>query len=186
MRADVGEILYEESQIARRIDALAEELSRDYAGKDTTAVAILNGGLVFMADLLRRIPLPLIVESWAVASYHGTQSTGDVTFRHPHPAGLKGRHVLIVDDILDTGITLRAIRDRLIGEAGAASLRICVLLRKEIGRSRPIEADYVGFDIPDKFVVGYGLDYNGFYRNLPFIGVLTAAAIERRREPALR
>jgi hypoxanthine phosphoribosyltransferase len=142
-------------------------------------VAILNGSFIFMADLLRRIPLPLQVDCWSVSSYFGTTSSGQVNFRQTQLADVRGRHVLILDDILDSGVTLRAIHDRLAAESGALSLKICVLLRKQIGQARPIDADYVAFDIPNEFVVGYGLDYNEHYRNLPFIGVISEAAIER-------
>jgi hypoxanthine phosphoribosyltransferase len=182
MLADIRKILYHESTILSRLDEMAHQITEDYEGKDLTAIAILNGSFIFMADLLRRIPHPLQVDCWSVSSYHGTKSTGSVNFRQTQLADVRGRHVLILDDILDSGITLRAISDRLLAESGAASLKVCVLLRKTIAAARPIDADYVGFDIPDEFVVGYGLDYNEHYRNLPFVGVLTPEAIERGRQ----
>jgi hypoxanthine phosphoribosyltransferase len=182
MLQDIGKILYHESTILSRLDELAHQITEDYRGKDMTAVAILNGSFIFIADLLRRVPLPLQVDCWSVSSYHGTKSTGQVQFRQTQLADLRGRHVLILDDILDSGVTLHAIRQRLEAESGALSLKICVLLRKQIGQTRPIDADYVGFDIPNEFVVGYGLDYNEEYRNLPFIGVLTPEAIERGKK----
>ena len=178
MLQDIGKILYHESTILSRLDELAHQITEDYRGKDLTAVAILNGSFIFIADLLRRVPLPLQIDCWSVSSYHGTKSTGQVNFRQTQLADLRGRHVLILDDILDSGVTLHAIRQRLEAESGALSLKVCVLLRKSINQVRPIDADYVGFDIPNEFVVGYGLDYNEGYRNLPFIGVLTPAAIE--------
>jgi hypoxanthine phosphoribosyltransferase len=181
MLEDIRKILYHESTILSRLDELAHQITEDYRGKDLTVIAILNGSFIFMADLLRRIPLPLQVDSWSVSSYHGTKSSGQVHFRQTQLADVRGRHVLILDDILDTGMTLRAIYDRLAAESGAASLKICALLRKNIGGERPIDADYVGFDIPNEFVVGYGLDYNERFRNLPFVGVLTEEAIERYR-----
>ena len=139
---------------------------------------------LFMADLLRRVPIHLQVDCLSVSSYHGTKSTGRVNFRQTQIAETRGRHVLILDDILDSGVTLHAIREYLAAESGALSLKICVLLRKKIDRPRPVDADYVGFDIPNEFVVGYGLDYNQRYRNLPLIGVLTDEAIQRHRLPS--
>ncbi len=182
MLQDIGKILYHESTILSRLDELAHQITEDYRGKEVTAVAILNGSFIFIADLLRRVPLPLQIDCWSVSSYHGNQSTGQVKFRQTQLADLRGRHVLILDDILDTGITLQAIRQRLEAESGALSLKVCVLLRKNIDQPRSIDADYVGFDIPNEFVVGYGLDYHEGYRNLPFIGVLTPEAIERGRK----
>ena len=181
MLADIRKILYHESTILSRLDELAHEITEDYRGKDLTAIAILNGSFIFMADLLRRIPHPLQVDCWSVSSYHGTKSAGEVNFRQTQLADVRGRHVLILDDILDSGITLRAIYDRLAAESGAASLKVCVLLRKNIEATRSIDADYVGFDIPNEFVVGYGLDYNERFRNLPFVGVLNEEAVERYR-----
>jgi len=178
---DIGKVLYHESTILSRLDELAVQITEDYRGKELTAISILNGSFIFVADLLRRVALPLQVDCLSVSSYHGTKSTGQVNFRQTQMADLRGRHVLVFDDILDSGITLRAICDRLAAESGALSLKVCVLLRKQISQPRPIEADYVGFDIPNEFVVGYGLDYNERYRNLPFVGVLTPEAIERHR-----
>jgi hypoxanthine phosphoribosyltransferase len=183
MLQDIKRILYHESTILSRLDELADALTDDYRGKDLTVVAVLNGSFIFMADLLRRVPLPLQVDCWSVSSYHGMKSTGRVSFRQAKLADVRGRHVLILDDILDSGTTLRTIRERLAASSGTSSLKVCVLLRKKIDRPREIEADYVGFDIPNEFVVGYGLDYNERYRNLPFIGVLTAEAIRRHGLP---
>jgi hypoxanthine phosphoribosyltransferase len=125
-----------------------------------------------MADLLRRIPLPLKLDCLSVASYHGgTQTSGDVIFRQIALPDVADRHVLLLDDILDSGITINAIREKLL-MAQPRSVRVCVLLRKIKERARAVDADYVGFDIADEFVVGYGLDYRERYRNLPCIGVL--------------
>lgn len=179
MIENIRKILYHESTILSRLDEMAHEITNDYRGRDLTAIAILNGSFIFMADLLRRIPLPLQVDCWSVSSYHGTKTTGQVQFRQTQLADVRGRHVLILDDILDSGITLHAIRERIAAESGAASVKVCVMLRKQVARQREIVADYVGFDIPDEFVVGYGLDYNEHYRNLPFVGVLTEEAIQR-------
>jgi hypoxanthine phosphoribosyltransferase len=179
MVADIAKVLYHESTILSRLDEMAHHITAEYQGKDLTVIAILNGSFIFMADLLRRIPLPLQLDCWSVSSYHGTKTTGRINFRQTQLADVRGRHVLILDDILDSGLTLHAIKNRLAAEAGAESLRVCVLLRKQVERVQVVDADYVGFDIPNEFVVGYGLDYNEEYRNLPFIGVLNEEAIRR-------
>jgi hypoxanthine phosphoribosyltransferase len=184
MLDDIRKILLHESTILRRLDEMAHEITSDYRDKDVTVIAVLNGSFIFVADLLRRVPLPLQVDCLSVSSYHGTKTTGTVTFRQTDLANFRGRHVLLLDDILDSGHTLHAIADRL-AEGGAASIRTCVLLRKQVERAREVNADYVGFDIPNEFVVGYGLDYVENYRNLPFVGVLTDEAIARGREVAV-
>ena len=178
MHNDIATVLHHETTILSRLDAMARDIMRDYAGKDLTVVAILQGGLILMADLLRRVQLPLRIETISVASYHGgTASSGTVTFLQNRLPDLNGRHVLLLDDILDSGRTLHAICAKLTAECAPASVRICVLLRKRKQRECVVEADYVGFDIDDEFVVGYGLDYDGRYRNLPYIGVLKPEAI---------
>ena len=166
-------ILFPAEVIAARLDELAAEITAFYEGKPLTVVAILNGSLPFAADLLRRIPLTLRLECLSVASYHGgTASSGSVSFLQTDLPYVLRRHVLLLDDILDTGRTLHAVRQRLLAEAAPIEVRSAVLLRKNKPRAQPFEADYVGFDIGDEFVVGYGLDYQGHYRNLPEIGVL--------------
>ena len=172
-----GRVLLSAGAIAARLDALAAEITAFYADKPLTVLAILNGSLLFAADLLRRIPLPLRLECLSVASYHGgTESSGSVTFLQNALPDFAGRHVLILDDILDTGRTLHAVRQRLLGEAAPRSVRVAVLLRKEKPRAQPLDADHVGFDLGDAFVIGYGLDHQGHYRNLPEIRVLTPEA----------
>ena len=172
MLADLARVLYDEPTIHARLDELAGAITRDYDQKELTVVAVLNGSFMFLADLLRRIPLPLRVDCISVASYHGgTESSGRVTFDQLTLPDVRDREVLILDDILDSGRTLDAIQGRLESE-GARSLRTCVLLRKNKSRAKPVDTDYVGFDIADEFVVGYGLDFQEKYRNLPCIGVL--------------
>ena len=172
MQADLERILYDEATIHRRLDELAAHITTDYRERELTVVAILNGSLILMADLLRRIPLPLKLDCLSVASYHGgTKSVGELMFRQIPLPDITGRHVLILDDILDSGMTLATIREKL-DAAGPLSIRICVLLEKKRTRVLPVEPDYVGFEIADEFVVGYGLDYMERYRNLPCIGVL--------------
>ena len=176
MRDDVENILFHESTILVRLDELAAQITRDYGDKELTVVAVLNGSLWFMADLLRRIPLPLSVDCLSVSSYHGgTESSGVVTFHQTSLPDIDGRHVLILDDILDSGRTLHAICAKLSAEAKLLSLKSCVLLAKRKQRAVETEADYVGFEIGDEFVIGYGLDYKERYRNLPFVGVLRHA-----------
>jgi hypoxanthine phosphoribosyltransferase len=172
MQADLERILFNEATILRRLEEMAAQISQDYRARELTVIAVLNGSIIFMADLLRRIPLPLKLDCISVASYDGgTKSSGDVIFKQVALPDIEGRHILILDDILDSGHTLSAIRERL-ETAQPRSVRICVLLRKKKQRSRPVEANYVGFEIADEFVVGYGLDYMERYRNLPCIGVL--------------
>ena len=178
MLNDIERTLFHEQTILSRLDELGAQISRDYDGRELTVIAVLNGSILFVADLMRRIQLPLRLDCISVSSYHGgTESSGTVTFDQTSLPDVAGRHVLILDDILDTGRTLHAIRKRLHEEASALSVRICVLLRKEKVRAEELDADYVGFDIGDEFVVGYGLDYREQYRNLPFIGVLKHGAL---------
>ncbi|HEV8184346.1 MAG TPA: hypoxanthine phosphoribosyltransferase [Chthoniobacterales bacterium] len=172
MQDDLERVLFDEPTILRRLDEIAAQISTDYHDRELTVIAVLNGSLIFMADLLRRIPLPLKLDCLSVASYHGgTRSAGEVVFRQIILPDVAGRHILILDDILDSGLTLNAIRRKL-EEAKPLSVHVCVLLEKKIERAAPVEADYVGFEIGNEFVVGYGLDYMERYRNLPCIGVL--------------
>ena len=177
MRDEIRAVLFRESTIMSRLDEMAVQISEDYAGKDLTVVAVLNGSLMFGADLLRRMDMPLRLDCLSVSSYHGASTTGVVKFNQERLPEVHGRHVLILDDILDSGHTLHAIRDRLQNETNPLSIKICVLLRKDVPRQRELEADYVGFDIANEFVVGYGLDYMERFRNLPYIGVVSDETI---------
>jgi hypoxanthine phosphoribosyltransferase len=169
---DVKKVLIDELVIEKRLDVMAGKILEEFGNEEFVAVVILKGAMVFMADLLRRMPVPLEIECLNVASYHGgTESSGTVDFLDKKLPDLKGRKVLVIDDILDTGRTLHAVGKRL-REHGAALVRTCVLLSKDKERAVEVEADYTGFVIGDEFVVGYGLDYRGRYRNLPYIGVL--------------
>ena len=172
MQADLERVLFDEATILRRLDEIAAQISNDYRDRELTVIAVLNGSIIFMADLLRRIPLPLKLDCLGVASYHGgTKSSGEVIFKQIALPDIADRHILILDDILDSGLTLAAIREKL-ETANPRSVRVCVLLQKRKARTWPVQADYVAFEIEDEFVVGYGLDYMERYRNLPFIGVL--------------
>ncbi len=165
-------VLVSEVAIKKRIKALAEKINRAYRGQDLTVIAIVNGALIFAADLLRQLRTPLRLDCLRATSYHsGTQAGGKPVIVDNLKLDITGQKVLLVDDILDTGNTLFAVRELLLAK-GAASVRTCVLLDKKARRSVPFEAEYVGFVIPDEFVVGYGLDFNERYRNLPCIGVL--------------
>ena len=177
MQQDLERVLFDEATIMSRLDQLAAEISAEYRDRDLTVIAILNGSIILMADLLRRIPLPLKLDCLSVASYHGgTTTSGEIVFKQIALPDVENRHVLILDDILDSGVTLAAIREKLASRR-PLSVKTCVLLRKRKPRRRPVEVDYVGFDIGDEFVVGYGLDYMEHYRNLPCIGVLQKAKI---------
>lgn len=179
MLDDLKKILFREETILARLDEMAEVITKEYRDKELTVIAVLNGSIIFAADLLRRMPLPLKLDCVSVASYHGgTESTGLVIFDQITMPDVMGRHVLIVDDILDSGRTLFAIREKLLAEAKPKSVKVCVLLRKTKERAKPAEADWVGFDIADEFVVGYGLDYQERYRNLRLVGVLRKEMIE--------
>jgi hypoxanthine phosphoribosyltransferase len=167
------EVLNPAESIHRRVDEVAREIARDYAGRRVCVVGVLTGCLIFLADLVRRLQLPVQVHLVQASSYRGAATApGHLELRLDTLPELAGRDVLVVDDILDTGQTL----GRLVAELhrrGAASVRVAVLLRKQHGRQQvELEPDYVGFGIPDAFVVGYGLDYNDEYRHLPHIAVL--------------
>lgn len=172
MDSDIEKILIHEQTILSRLDAIGEQITQDYTGTELTIVAILNGSLIFMADLLRRVRIPLKVDCWSVSSYHGVKSCGEVNFRQQTIADVNNRHVLIIDDILDSGLTLHSIKTKLSSQASPLTIKTCVLLEKTIKRAFDLKADYKCFEIGDEFVVGYGLDYNEHYRNLPYIGTL--------------
>jgi len=181
MQSDLERILFDEPTIQRRLDKIAAQISNDYRDCDLTVIAILNGSLIFMADLLRRVPLPLRLDCLSVASYHGkAQTSGDVIFKQVAMPDVVGRHILLLDDILDSGHTLAAIRSKL-ATANPRTIRVCVLLSKKKERVRYVDADYVGFEIDDEFVVGYGLDFMEQYRNLPYVGVLRKELIAQER-----
>jgi hypoxanthine phosphoribosyltransferase len=179
MRGDLERVLFDEPAIHRRLDDIAAQISSDYRERELTVIAVLHGSLMFVADLLRRIPLPLKLECLSVASYHGNSETsGEVVFKEITLPNVTGRDVLILDDILDSGHTLAAVRETL-ETAKPDSIRVCVLLSKKKQRAREVDTDYVGFEIEDEFVVGYGLDFRGRYRNLPYIGVLRKELLEQ-------
>jgi len=172
MEEHVGEVLITAEEIKEKTAELARQITADYQGKDLLLVCILKGGLMFLADLMRRIRLPLEIDFMAVSSYgDSTESGGVVRILMDLETNIQGRNVLIVEDIIDTGRTLNYITQNL-RTRQPATLKICTLLNKTARRVLDIPVDYVGFEIPDKFVIGYGLDYGEIYRNLPFVGVL--------------
>lgn len=172
MEKDVSEILITGEQIREKTAELARQITTDYEGKNPLLVCILKGGLMFLADLIRQIRLPVEIDFMAVSSYgDATESSGVVRILMDLETNIQGRHVLLVEDIIDTGRTLNYIMQNL-RTRGPASLKICALLNKPARRELDIPVEYLGFDIPDRFVVGYGLDYGEIYRNLPFVAVL--------------
>jgi hypoxanthine phosphoribosyltransferase len=173
LHEDVAEILVSEVEIADKVAELGARISADYAGRPLTLVSVLKGSLPFMADLMRAIELPLRIDLMEVSSYGGssTESSGLVRILKDLSASIEGEDVLIVEDIIDTGLTLNYLIRYLRGK-NPRSLRICTLLNKPARRLVEIPVDYIGFEIPDQFVVGYGLDYGEVYRNLRFVGVL--------------
>jgi len=167
----IKELISGES-IAARIHELAAAITSDYQGKDLVAITVCNGGMIFAADLIRAIPLRMTLDTILLASYSGTNSTGSIMLRSELKTVLTGRHVLVLDDILDTGHTLSQLRD-ILGKQQPASMKFCVLCDKPERRATDFNADYVGFKVPDLFIIGYGMDYNERYRNLPYIGVMS-------------
>lgn len=170
---DIQKVLIEETQINERCKELAAQIEADYQkrGQVPVIVGLLKGSVPFMAELIKRFTFPCEIDFMSVSSYDGTESIGDVRIDKDMDLSCKGREVLIVEDIVDTGRTLREVK-KLLKRKGAADVKVVSLLDKPERRVIEIEADYIGFRVPDEFVVGYGLDYNQKYRNLPYIGVL--------------
>ena len=178
---DVADVLISEEQIRDKVVELGGRISADYAGRAVTLVSVLKGSLPFMADLMRAIQIPVQIDLMEVSSYGGatTESSGLVRILKDLSSSIAGKDVLIVEDIIDTGLTLNYLLRYLRGK-NPNTLRICALLDKPARRLVEIPIDYLGFTIPDEFVVGYGLDYGEFYRNLPFIGVLRRELYETK------
>lgn len=180
MHADIKEILITEEQIKARINELGQELMRDYADKNPIFVGVLKGVVVFYSDMIRAFEAPCQLDFMWISSYEGTHSTGNMIVRQDVSADLTGRHVVILEDILDSGRSLQFTYDYLLSK-GAASVKICALLDKPEGRlpGLTVKCDYTGFVVPNEFVVGYGLDYNEYYRNLPYVGILKPEVYEK-------
>lgn len=171
MEKDVKSVLINQQELKQICKRLGEQITRDYQGKKLLVVSVLKGAVVFMGDLLREIKCDCIIDFIAVSSYSGTKTTGVVKFKKDLDIDPDGMDILIVEDILDSGVTLSYLRGVLMGR-NANSIKICTLLDKPANRKADIAADYVGKTIPDEFVIGYGLDYNEKYRNLPYVGIL--------------
>lgn len=175
--ADIERILFSESEIRARIDQLAAELTRAYADRDFTVVSVLKGSCVFVSDLIRRIPIPLELAFVAASSYRGGTESGALDVIFPAGNEIQGRDVLLVDDILDTGRTLKHLRGETL-QRGAREVKTCVFLDKPARRAVPLQPDFRGFEVDDLFVVGYGLDFAGRYRNLPYVGALRESVFQ--------
>jgi hypoxanthine phosphoribosyltransferase len=172
VHADIEEVLISERDLNQRVAELADEVRRHYAGQDLVLVGVLKGAIMFMTDLARQLPLPLEMDFMAVSSYgNATQSSGVVRITKDLDGSIEGRNVLVVEDVVDSGLTLRYLLENL-RSRNPASLRVCALLNKQVPRKADVTVEHIGFEIPNRFVVGYGLDYAENYRNLPYIGVL--------------
>jgi hypoxanthine phosphoribosyltransferase len=168
----IGEVLIDEAALRQRIEELGEEISTDYAGREVLLVGVLKGAVFFMADLMRQLSLPCEIDFMAISSYgEGTDSSGVVRILKDLDSNIRERHVLVLEDIIDTGLTLSYLM-RNLGAREPASLEVCALLVKHGRRETDVPVKYVGFEIPNQFVVGYGLDYAERYRNLPHVAVL--------------
>jgi len=182
VQSDIQRVLFDGPAIHKRVDELAAQITADYSGRELTVIAILTGSLMFMSDLLRRIPLPLKLHCLSVASYGGqSQASGKIIVKQLSNLDIADRNVLILDDILDTGNTLTTVRKEL-ETAKPRSIQVCVLLSKRKRRAQHVDVDYNGFEIDDEFVVGYGLDFMERYRNLPYIGVLSRELLEQSNQ----
>lgn len=172
MKNDIQEVLFSEAQLDAKVSELGARISKDYEGKNPLIVSVLKGSYVFMADLTRKITIPCNIDFMAVSSYgNGTKTTGEVQIIKDIGSKIDGRDLIIVEDILDSGVTLSFLM-KILKARGANSIRLCTLLSKPERRKVDVPIDYLGFEIPDEFVVGYGLDYAEKYRNLPYIGIL--------------
>ena len=179
MENNIQEVLISQAQIEERVSQLARELSREYAGKNPVFVGVLKGVVMFFADMVKHITVPCQIDFMCISSYSGTESTGTAVVKKDVSVDLKGRHVVILEDIFDTGTSLDFTYRYLLSKE-PASLKICTFLDKPSRRKTEItlKPDYVGYEIPNAFVVGYGLDYNEYYRNLPYIGILKPEVYE--------
>jgi hypoxanthine phosphoribosyltransferase len=172
MNCDIKEVLFNEPKIQARIKEMAQQITTDYYDKNPVIISILKGGFVFMADLVRNISVPIEIDFLAISSYgSGTSSSGVVKIKKDIDIDITGRDVIIVEDIVDSGLSLQYIRDY-ISKHNPASIRVCVLLDKPKAHKLNVHFEYIGFEIGTEFVVGYGLDFNEKYRNLPYIGIL--------------
>ena len=179
MMQSIEKVLFTEEQIAEKIKELGSQIAKDYAGKNPLIISVLRGSFIFMADLVRAIDIPCEVDFLSVSSYgSGTVSSGNIKMIQGLDGDIKGRHVIVVEDILDTGVTLSNLVPML-KMRNPNSVKICTILDKPSRRKADIQPDYEGYQVPDEFVVGYGLDYDEKYRNLPYVGALKPAVYEK-------
>ena len=180
MRNDMKEVLLTEEQIQSKVKELAAQISREYAGKDPVFVGVLKGVVIFFADMVRNIDIPCQIDFMSISSYSGTNSTGRTEIRKDVSTDLQGRHVVILEDIFDTGTSLTFTVNHILNKK-PASLKVCAFLDKPERRKPGVTLvpDYVGYTVPNEFLVGYGLDYNEYYRNLPYIGILKPEIYEK-------
>ena len=171
MKEDIERVLLSEEEIQNKVQAIAEKISVDFADKNPIFVGVLKGCFIFMADLMRYVTIPCTMDFMAVSSYSGTNSTGAVKINKDLNQDIGDRHIILVEDILDSGVTLNYLKNYLM-VSKPASISIATLLDKPARRRADVQPDYSCFEVPDAFVVGYGLDYNEHYRNLPYIGIL--------------
>lgn len=179
MQQDIQEVLFSEAALNERISELGKQITADYEGKSLIVVGILKGSNIFTSDLVRKINLPLKMDFMAVSSYgNATESTGVVKILKDLDREIEGEHVLIVEDIVDSGLTLKYLKDILLTR-NPESVKICTLLDKPARRKEAVKPDYMGYEVPDEFIVGYGIDYAERYRNLPYVGILKREVYEK-------
>ncbi len=171
MRQDIESVLLSAEELKAGIEQLGKTLTEDYCGKEPVVVGILRGVVPFYAALTQAMDVPMVQDFMSISSYHGTQTTGEIRFKKDMDVSIQGRHVLILEDIVDSGLTLKKVVEEL-KTRNPASIKVCTLLDKPSGRKVEFTPDYCCFTIPDGFVVGFGLDYNDHYRNLPYVGIL--------------
>ncbi len=175
MMQDIQTVLFSEEEIAEKVTKIGAQITEDFADKNPLVISVLRGSFIFMADLVRAIKVPCEVDFMSVSSYgSGTVSSGEVKINKDLENSIEGRHIIVVEDILDSGRTLSYLM-KILKSRGAASISLCTFLDKPDRRVVPVEVNYRGFEVPDEFIVGYGLDYDQRYRNLPFVGVLKPA-----------
>jgi len=179
MDNDIEKVLYSRDEIAGAAKRLGKELTRDYAGRQPLVISVLKGAILFTVDVLKEFDVYAYIDFVDVSSYHGgTESSGKVDLVREISSDIKGRDIILVEDIIDTGRTLKYLIE-LLEEKGAHDVKVCTLLDKPEGRVVDVKADYVGFNVPNEFVVGYGLDYNELYRNLPYVGILKPSVYQK-------
>ncbi|MBP2057504.1 hypoxanthine phosphoribosyltransferase [Lactobacillus colini] len=171
MNNDIETILYSEDQLNRRMDEIGQELNEKYANSQPLVVPVMTGAMVFTSDMLKRMDFKLVVDPIKVQSYEGVTSSGKIDLIQDIKSDVRGQSVILMEDIIDTGRTLKYLK-QLFLKRGAKSVEICAMLDKPSTRQVALKGDYIGFSAPDEFLVGYGLDYDGLYRNLPYIGIL--------------